>query len=144
MRIESISRDLRLGLRSMRRNPAFTAVVVLTLALGIGATTAIFSVVNEVLLEPLPFGDPDQLVMVWENDRATGTIREASSTADYYDFVDRSRSFTMMTMFGTGTVNWTRSNGNPRQLAVNSVLHIHDDVLGLDLQLGRGIVEADN
>src|SRR6185503_9602428 len=68
--LEDVIRDLRHGLRALRRAPAFTAIACLTLALGIGASTAVFSVVNGVLLKPLPYPDPDALVAVWH--RAPG------------------------------------------------------------------------
>jgi putative ABC transport system permease protein len=77
--------DLRLAIRSLRAAPGFTLIVVLTLGLGIGANTAIFSVVHGVLLEPAPVRDIDRLVMVWQTDRASGTTREPASIPDYVD-----------------------------------------------------------
>src|SRR6266542_2847397 len=78
--------DLRYGMRMLVKNPGFTAVAVLTLALGIGANTAIFSVIDGVLLRSAPFEDADRLVMVWETDRNSGTTREPASVPDYLDF----------------------------------------------------------
>jgi putative ABC transport system permease protein len=71
----TISTDIRHGFRMLRRNPAFSALVILVLALGIGANSAIFSVVNAVLLEPLPFDEPDRLVTIWQTDLEEGNMR---------------------------------------------------------------------
>jgi len=145
MKLDTMKQDLRLGWRSMRRDPAFTAIVVMTLALGIGATTAIFTVVNGVLLTPLPYGEPDALVFVWQNDRATGTEREAAGSADYFDFVDRSRSFQGLAMFTGGrAVTWTRPGEEARRLTASRTWHNLAEVLGVDMRLGRGFTEEDS
>jgi hypothetical protein len=83
--------DLRFALRSLRRQPAFTAIAILTLALGIGANTAIFSVINGVMLKPLPYREPQQLVMLWET--RPGGDRPLISWPNYLDWRQRQRSF---------------------------------------------------
>ncbi len=137
-------RDVRLALRSLRRNAGFTTVVVATLALGVGATTAVFSVVESVLLRPLPFRDPDGLAVIWENDRATGTVRENASTADYWDFLERSRSFADLAMYGEGPAVLTRPDTDPRELSAALVTPNLLDVLGVDMQLGRGFTAEES
>ena len=79
--LSELRQDVRFTVRSLRKVPAFTVVVLLTLALGIGANTAIFSVVRGVLLEPLPFANSDQLVRIWHENRASGVtddVRQAT------------------------------------------------------------------
>src|SRR5918994_2117244 len=83
--------DLRYAVRLLGRSRGFTAAAILTLTLGIGATTAIVSVVDAVLLRPVPFPDPERLVMVWETDRDSGTSHEPGSWPDFVDFQQRSR-----------------------------------------------------
>src|SRR5215831_5567413 len=85
--------DLRLAWRLLFRNPGFAVLAVLTLALGIGATTAVFSVLDGVLLRRAPLPGIDRLVMVWETDASSGTSREPASLPDYLDFLERARSF---------------------------------------------------
>src|SRR5687768_6992073 len=81
--------DLRYATRMLWKNPGFTAVAVIALALGIGANTAIFSVVNTVLLRPLPYKSPEQLVMVWEDASRYGYPRDTPAAANYVDWRDQ-------------------------------------------------------
>jgi hypothetical protein len=83
--MNSFLRDFRHGARLFRRAPGFTAVAVLALALGIGSTTSIFSVVDAALLRPLPFRDPDQLLVVWERNPAKTPFRMFVSPSNFFD-----------------------------------------------------------
>ncbi|HZI22729.1 MAG TPA: ABC transporter permease [Gemmatimonadales bacterium] len=98
--IDTLLQDLRYALRTLAQSPAFTLVVVLTLALGIGANTAIFSVVKGVLLTPLPYRDPSRLVVVWESNGTS--IHNVVSPANYMDWHDRATSFS-----GLALLSWT-------------------------------------
>src|SRR5712691_991957 len=84
--------DIRYGARTLLKSPVFTLVAVLTLALGIGANTAIFSVVNFVLLRPLTYSSPDQLVMLWERNLKKGWSESPTSFANFVDFRDSAKS----------------------------------------------------
>ncbi len=139
MMFELAMQELKLALKSLSKSPSFSLTVILTLAVGIGSTTAIFSVVNGVLLRPLPYDDPNELAIIWQNDRATGTIREFAATADYYDFKERSRSFSDMAMYASGTVNLTQDAGEPRRLSTATVTSNLASLLGVAPQLGRMI-----
>ena len=87
--METLWQDLRYAVRTLGRSPAFTLVAALTLALGIGANTAIFSVVNAVILRPLPYPDPQRLVMLWGNVKRVKVERRGTSFADYFDWGDQ-------------------------------------------------------
>ena len=88
--METLWQDLRYALRAMRQRPGFSVFAVLLLGLGIGANTAVFSIVNAVLLKPMPMRDPDRIVAVWES--RDGTERFPISLPEYLDLRDRSRS----------------------------------------------------
>jgi predicted permease len=142
--IDELRQDTRFAVRTAVRDRAFAVVVILTLAVGIGANTAIFSVVNGVLLRPLPWREPERLVMVWENDRVTGTVREPASVPDFYDFREHNRVFSDMGMFAVQHRNLTQAGGEPERVTAVGVSHHVFDVLGVPLLLGRAIAEAED
>src|SRR5688572_29570609 len=99
--MSGLGQDLRHATRGLTRSPGFTIVAVLTLALGIGANVAIFTLVNAVLLRPLPFDDSDRLVMLSESHLQTGQQRVGVLPGSFFDWRDRSRSFDAMSLFST-------------------------------------------
>ncbi len=129
--------DLRYAVRSFLKTPALAAVILLTLALGIGANTAIFSVVNAVLLRPAPVRDIERLAMVWETDRNTGTTREPASLPDYLDFTTRSRTFESLAAMATGEANLTPDTGDPVRLPTLQITANALTVLGIRPLAGR-------
>ncbi|HJU66413.1 MAG TPA: ABC transporter permease, partial [Gemmatimonadaceae bacterium] len=136
--------DVHYAARALRTNPGFAALVVLTLGFGIGATTAIFSVVNGVLLRPLAYEDPDRLVMVWETDRNSGTEREGASVPDYFDFVERNSVFDHVAAFERLEVNLTTDDAEPERLSAARVSSNLFATLGVAPRLGRGIDAAED
>src|SRR5687768_13426217 len=103
---DMLLQDLRYALRLMAQRPGFTAIVVLTLALGIGANTAVFTVINAVLLRPLPFGEPDRLMALWENDRVNGKPRYFVAPANFKDWQEQTRAFEQVAAFTLGSMNF--------------------------------------
>jgi putative ABC transport system permease protein len=136
--------DLRYAVRSFLKTPILTAVIVATLALGIGANTAIFSVVDAVLLRPTPVHDIDKLAVVWETDRNTGTTREPSSLPDYLDFKTRTRAFERLAAMMTGEVNLTPGTGDPVRLPLLRMSADALPMLGLHPLLGRAFTAEED
>jgi putative ABC transport system permease protein len=130
--------DLKLAIRQLQRNPGFAAVAVLTLALGIGANTAIFSVVNAVLLRPLPFREPDRLVTLWERNPSQGYEQNMPSPADYLEWKATSKSFDSMAIFNPSISFALTGDGAPARIEGASVSPDLFDLLGVRPQLGRG------
>ena len=93
--IDTLGQDIRYAFRTLQRNRAFAFVAILTLALGIGANTAIFTVVDGVVLKPLPYPDPDRLLTLWERSRTDG-LQGTVAPANFYDWREQSRSFGKM------------------------------------------------
>jgi putative ABC transport system permease protein len=129
--------DLRYAFRMLRRAPGFAAVAVASLGAGIGLNTAIFSVVDGVLLRRAPVEDLDRLVMVWETDRVTGTTREPASFPDYLDFQERASTFSALAAVIADERNLTSASGDPVRLAALGVTGGLLPMLGVRPTLGR-------
>jgi putative ABC transport system permease protein len=135
--IETLLQDLRYALRMLRNNPGFAAVAILTLALGIGANTAIFSVIDSVLLRPLPYQDPAGLVMVWENNSQHPNPHNTVSPPDFLDWQSRNSAFAEMTAIFDQHANLT-GNGLPQEVVLQDVSANFLSVLGVNPILGPG------
>ena len=107
--METLFKDIRYGIRSLARHPGFTAIAVITLALGIGANTAIFSVVNAVLLRPLPFADPERIVWLWDTQPQLSNA--PASLPDFLDWKEQNRSFEHLAAFQSGNMFLDAGNG---------------------------------
>ena len=136
--------DVRDGVRSLSKNRGFAAVAIATLALGIGMTTAIFSVVDAVLLRPVPFTDIDRLVMVWETDRASSTTHEPASLPDFLDFKQRSRRVGDFAAFMAGEVNLMPDDGEPSRVAALSITERFLPMLGIVPTVGRNFTPQED
>ena len=135
--------DLRYAARMQLKNPAFTIVAVIALALGIGANTAIFSVVNTVLLRPLPYKDPDRLLMVWEDATKAGYPRDTPTNANYIDWRDQNQVFEGMAALAYDSFNLTGA-GDPERLPGRRVSASLFPLLGVEPQIGRVFTAAED
>jgi putative ABC transport system permease protein len=136
-----LARDVRYAARLLRRAPGFAAVALLTLALGIGANTAIFSVLNAVLLRPLPYADPDRLVMIGA--RGTTTAPGNVGYATFLDWRERSRSFDAMALIRSWSPTLV-ANGEPERIAGMRVSAGFFKMLGVQPALGRDFTAAED
>ncbi|MFN2444698.1 MAG: ABC transporter permease [Vicinamibacterales bacterium] len=137
-------KELSFAFRTLRRAPVFTAAAVLTIALGIGASTAIFSVTNAVLLRPLPYRDPDRLVVMYMDLRMRNSLGMPLSNENYFDIRDGSRSsFEDMAAVRTGRQVIPGKDGTPEQVRIGLVTANFFKVMGAAIALGRDFEEAD-
>ena len=136
--MDSIIKDIRYGLRSLLKRPGFTVIALIALALGIGANTAIFSLVNAVVLQPLPYPHPDRLVWVFGNVR-NGTNRASVAPGDFLDFRNQNKTFEHFAASVTITVpaNLTGS-GEPERLEASAITGNYFNAFGVAPALGRG------
>ncbi|HVF22534.1 MAG TPA: ABC transporter permease, partial [Pyrinomonadaceae bacterium] len=141
--LADLLQDLRYATRMLWKNPGFTTVAVVALALGIGANTAIFSVVNTVLLRPLPYKAPEQLVMVWEDATRHGYPRDTPAAANYVDWRDQNSVFSGMAAIAESNFNLT-GVGDPERLKGRRVSASLFPLLGVEPQLGRVFTAAED
>ena len=140
--LESLAQDVRYGVRMLAKHKAFTAVAVLTLALGIGANTAIFSVVNELLLRPLPYRDAERIVMLWEV-TPEGRHQNTTSRANFRAWRAQNASYENVAAFTDQRFNLT-GDGEPEELSVQMATPELFKVLGVEPLLGRTFVPDDD
>jgi putative ABC transport system permease protein len=139
--METFLQDVRYGVRVLAKNKGFTAVAVLTLALGIGANTAIFSVVNDLLLRPLPYSDAERVVMLWEVS-PSGRHMNTTSRANFRAWREQGASFESMAAFSDQRLNLT-GVGEPEEVAVQLATPELFKVLNVEPLHGRVLVEED-
>ncbi|HSJ15031.1 MAG TPA: ABC transporter permease [Longimicrobiales bacterium] len=140
--LEDLVRDVRYGMRALGRSPGFAAIAVLVVGLGVGASTAIFSAVNALILEPLPFRDPGSLYMLWESNPEKGWERETAAPANYLDWRERVAGFediAAYTRFAADKV--LTGDGDPRLLRGVDVTGNLFPLLGVRAALGRTFTE---
>ena len=134
--MDALLQDIRYAIRLCLRTPGFTAVAVLALALGIGANTAIFTIVNAVLLEPLPFRDPSRLVVLWETNARRPGRPNVLGPANFARWQDRATAFERMAPFYDYRVNLT-GDGDPEELVAQDVTPDFFPTLGVTPLIGR-------
>ena len=135
--MNSLWQDVRFGLRMLAKNPAFTAIAVLTLALGIGANTAIFSVIDAALLRPLPYPDADRIVVLYQLNYKKDKITPAA--ADFVDFQREASSFAQLAAYRGIPFNLS-GNGNPERVDGVAVTSSFFAALGAQALYGRAIL----
>ena len=141
--LETSFQDVRYALRMLRKSPGFAVIAILTLALGIGANTAIFSVADAVLLKALPFQDPASLTMVWEDNPSHGLVHNTVAPPNLLHWEQQNHCFTAMAPFVDQPVNLTGA-GQPEQADVEYVSPNFFSLLGVSPMLGRGFSQGED
>src|SRR5215216_5905646 len=134
--------DIRFGVRMLLKSPMMTVIALLALMLGIGANTAIFSVVNGVLLRSFPYTDPERLVLVWEKREGARTDRNVINLGNFFDWKEQNQVFADMAAFIDRSFNLT-SDGEPEEVPGQFGTTNLFSVLGTNAVLGRTFVDED-
>src|SRR5687768_13944487 len=141
--MDSILRDLKFSARSLFKRPTLTIIAIITLAVGIGANTAFFSVVNSLLINPLPFPELDRIVTVWENRPSRGVARNEASMANFLDWRAQNHSFEQLGTYRGWSANLTGVD-TPERLEGSQVTANFLDVLGVKPAIGRGFAAGED
>src|SRR5688500_16620038 len=141
--MKTLFQDMRYGVRVLLKAPGFTAVAVLAIALGVAANTAIFSVINAVLLEPLPYKDPARLVSLWEMNRPRDLHQNVLSPANLIDWKEQTDVFEDVAAFRDIRANLSGSGGEPEEVVVQYVTPNLFPLLGVEPIKGRGLTAED-
>jgi len=129
--------DIRFGLRMLRKQPGFAVIAILTLGIGIGASTAMLSLVQDVLLRPLPYAHSDRLYAIWASSESTGQSKVAASGPDFVDYLEQNRSFSHIGEYiPLFTFTWT-GDGEPRLVNCTAPSEEFFSMLGIRPYLGR-------
>src|SRR5438093_9658357 len=141
--MDTLFADVRYALRLLRKSPGFTAIAIATLALGIGANTAIFSTVDAVLIRALPYFDADRIVMIWEDASEIGFPKNTPAPGNYGDWARLNRSFTAVAATRGSSMSVT-GDGVPEQLRGRAVTPNFFDVLGVHPIVGRPFTDQED
>jgi putative ABC transport system permease protein len=141
--MQTFWQDIRYGIRGLVKNPAFTIIAVLSLGLGIGANTAIFSLINTVLLQPLPFHQPEKLAIIWEEASFAGFPQNTPAPANYADWKTQNQSFEDMAALANRSYNIT-GDGEPQRIEAYAVTANFFPLLGVQPILGRAFLADDD
>ena len=142
LRLETLWQDVRYGARMLRRSPGFAAAAILTFALGIGANTAIFSIVDAAILRPLPYDEPDRIVNVRQHNPQTGRQTDGMMPRDFLDWRERTDLFEHMALIGGGAFTLV-GDGEPEEIRVNRVTEGFFEMMRVQPMFGRAFTRAD-
>ncbi len=141
--LKGLVADVRYALGALRRNPGFTAVALLTLMLGIGANAAMFSIVNGILLRPLPYADPEELVLLYQSNPRSGELLGRVSLEDLQDWRARTRSLSSIAGFAP-VATIVMGQGDPLEVEMTYVTEAFFEVLGVPIARGRPLLPEDH
>jgi putative ABC transport system permease protein len=136
--MDTLLQDVRFGFRLLRRNPGFAIAAILALALGVGATTAVFTLLDRVVLRPLPYPEPDRLAMVWEADDSKGLAHERISPVNFMDYRGLTQVFESAAAWWYPQLNLTETGHDPMRIAAIEVSANFFEVIGVQPILGAG------